>query len=92
MGKLSRPKISSPPISDLVKEVGRVVVKVCINKRGAVIFAEYDVENSSLKDLGHKQRAIEHVQKIVFERNKNAPDRECGRLTFRMTPSGFQEE
>ncbi len=91
LGSLSRVRISSPPISDLVKEVGRVVVKVCINKRGAVVYVEYDEENSTLKDIGHKQRAVEHVQQIVFERNDNAPDKECGRLTFRMTRNGFDE-
>gem|GEM_PF-4095959 len=92
MGSLSRARISSPPISDLVKKVGRVVVKVCINKRGAVVYVEYDEENSTLQDIGHKQRAITHVQQIVFERNDGAPDKECGRLTFRMTRNGFTEE
>ena len=92
LGSLSRIKISSPPISDLVKKVGRVVVKVCINKGGTVVYKEYDTENSTLNDVGHQQRAIEHVQKIVFERNDSAPDKECGRLTFRMTRNGFEQE
>jgi len=92
LGSLSRKRTYSPPISDLMKKVGRVVVKVCINPRGKVIFAEYDAENSTLDDAGHKQRAVDHVLNMTFERKDSAEAKECGRLTFRMTQNGFEEE
>lgn len=84
-GAVTRKRISSPPLSDLMKKRGRVVVKVCINRGGEIIFAEYDSDNSTLDDIGHQERAIDFVQKIVFERNDDAPVKECGRLTFKMT-------
>ena len=75
-----------------MKKVGQVVVKVCVNRRGAVVYAEFDTENSTVNDIGHRQRAVEHFQKMVFQRKDSAPDNECGPLTFRMTANGFERE
>ncbi|MBT8220976.1 MAG: hypothetical protein KJP00_14195 [Bacteroidia bacterium] len=91
MGRLSRDIMSKPSISSLIKKEGTIVVKVCINRRGSVIYAEFDNENSTIKDSDHKKRAVDHVQKVVFKANNNAPDRECGRLYYSLSKQGFKE-
>ena len=58
-------QLSSRPVSDLVKEIDHVAVKVCINQRDLVEYAEYDAENSTLIDIAISE-ALQSISKKMF--------------------------
>ena len=45
-------------------------------------FAEWDKQASSIKDSGVARIALDNVLKYRFETDRNAPSKECGRLTY----------
>lgn len=84
-GVIDRKVIYRAEISKFAKKSGIVVVKICINPNGLVVYAEPDYEKSTLKDKTLISRSVETALKWKFERKANAPSKDCGRVTFRFT-------
>jgi len=87
-GVLTRRIIYREDAKKLAEEDGVIILKVCINQRGSVIYIEYDNENSTISNKDLIDRAIDNVLKYRFERDYSAPLRECGRITYIFTLEG----
>ncbi|MBT8220977.1 MAG: hypothetical protein KJP00_14200 [Bacteroidia bacterium] len=81
-GVLTRAVIARGDTKSLAKVNGTLILKICINKRGLVTYAEWDKEQSSIKDPDIARAALDNVINYRFEKDYNAPSKECGRLTY----------
>lgn len=81
-GALTRAVIDRGNTKKLAQQNGTLILKICINRRGVVTHAEWDKEASSIKDSGIARTALDNVLKYRFETDRNAPTKECGRLTY----------
>jgi len=81
-GALTRAVIDRGDTKKLAQQNGTLILKICINRRGIVTFAEWDKEGSSIKDSQVARTALDNVLKYRFERDRSAPNKECGRLTY----------
>jgi len=81
-GVLSRAVVKYGNTKELAQVNGKLVLKICINRRGIVTFAEWDKEQSTIKDSSIARGALDNVLEYRFEKDKNAPSKECGRLTY----------
>ena len=81
-GALNRPIIFRNDPKSLAKKSGTIVVKVCINRKGMVSYAEYDIENSTIHDPKIKELVMADVLDYRFEKSYSAPEKECGRLSY----------
>jgi len=81
-GVLTRPVVKYGNTKELAHVNGKLVLKICINKRGVVTFAEWDKEMSTIKDSSIARAALDNVLEYRFEKDRNAPSKECGRLTY----------
>jgi len=64
-----------------VKE-GKVVINLCVDQLGSVVFAQYDLPNSTIRDKAIVAKAEECAKQYVFDEDPSAPREQCGRLTF----------
>jgi len=81
-GEFNRRVLRRADIKKLVKESGKIVIKLCINQEGRVTFTEYDRENSSIKDKNILKQAAQLTSRYRFERDYTAAKKQCGRLTY----------
>ncbi len=81
-GVLSRPIIFRNDPKNLAIKSGTIVVKVCINRKGLVSYAEFDNENSTIHDPEIKKLVMADVVEYRFEKSYSAPEKECGRLSY----------
>ena len=81
-GILTRKIVKRANINALIKEEGKLVVKVCINRQGQVIYSEFDEENSTIQRTELKQTAVRTATNWLFAKDPSAPKRECGRVSF----------
>ena len=57
---------------------GRIVFKICINRKGVVTYVEIDDVQTTIRDTKLLRQAIESMQKYKFESDVNASKEECG--------------
>lgn len=81
-GVLSRAVVKYGKTKELAHVNGKLVLKICINRRGIVNHAEWDKEQSTIKDSDIAREALKNVMDYRFEKDNNAPKKECGRLTY----------
>ena len=68
------------PVNDTDEE-GNIVIKVCVNSAGDVIFANYTLKGSTLTSEQLKKLAIEASKNWKF--GESDLDTECGTITYR---------
>lgn len=73
--------VSSPRISDASQKQGTVVVRVCVDKTGKVIEAEFTQRGSTSPDPTLKRLAVENARQWRFA--EGAVDKQCGTITYR---------
>jgi hypothetical protein len=66
---------------------GRVGVKVCINREGIVKYAEILQDSSTIKDKRVLRNYLKAAAGYKFQPSTDAPNYECGRMTFRIQNS-----
>jgi len=66
---------------------GRIVFKVCINKRGVVSYIEINEFESTITDSKILRGALESMRKYKFEPDPSAPREQCGK--FGLTIDNF---
>lgn len=81
-GIITRKVIHREDIRQIAKVNGRVVLNICIDRQGKVVYAGYDPEKTTITDNDIIKRASYLATKYRYETNYNAPARECGQLTF----------
>lgn len=69
-----------PKISDNSQKTGTVVVRVCVDRNGEVISADYTQKGSTTADSELRQIAINSSKKFRF--SKGSIDKQCGTITI----------
>ena len=82
-GILERRFIEWPDLSDLIKENGVLGFNFCVNPSGDVVFAEFNRENSTIRDTDIVRKALSRAHEYKCEPKYDAPARECGLMKMR---------
>jgi len=69
-----------PKIKDSSQKTGTVVVRVCVNRNGEVVSADYTQKGSTTTDSELRKIAIESANKFKF--SKSSVDKQCGTITI----------
>jgi TonB family protein len=72
--------VFEPKIKDDSQKTGTVVVRVCVNRNGEVISADYTQKGSTTADSELRQIAITSAKKFKF--SKSSVDKQCGTITI----------
>jgi hypothetical protein len=81
-GALKRKVVQLADIKTIAVKAGKISISICIDRSGIVTMAKYDVANSTLKDPAYILKAEAMAKKYLFAQDSEAPDKECGKLTF----------
>ncbi len=76
----NRGVVFEPKISDNSQKRGRVVVKVCVNRKGEVVSADYTQKGSTTADSELRAIAIRNAKRFKF--SKSGVDKQCGTITI----------
>lgn len=80
-GLFSRRVIYRADVKKITEDEGKIVVRLCVNRSGRVIFAEND-DATTMDDLSIVRKAIQLTTKYRFEKDYTAPEKQCGKLTY----------
>lgn len=72
--------VFEPKISDNSQKTGTVVVRVCVDRNGDVISADYTQKGSTTADSELRDIAIRSAKKFRFA--KSSVDKQCGTITI----------
>lgn len=61
---------------------GNLVINICIDSKGNVISAESTQKGSTINDADIIKIAVSNAKKWKFNTDKNAPDKQCGSITY----------
>jgi hypothetical protein len=81
-GLFNRKVIKRANVARIAVQQGKVVINLCVDQVGNVVFAQYDSPNSTIKDKSIVAKAEECEKQYVFDEDLSAPREQCGRLTF----------
>ena len=71
-------------IKNASKKSGKIVFKVCINRRGTVTYVEIINALTTIKDKALLKKALSSMQKYTYEPDFTAPKEQCGRYTLKV--------
>gem|GEM_PF-2994753 len=69
-------------VARLVIKEGKLVVNLCVNPTGKVVYVKCDADESTISDAQIIALAESVVEDYVFNEDVNASSQQCGRLTF----------
>jgi len=75
----------SKPVNN-TGQFGKVVIKICVDKDGNVLSATFTQGGSTNADGDLVRLAEKAAKAYKFQGNPNAPDKQCGTVTFRFLP------
>ena len=81
-GILTRRIIKRGNAKKLAKEEGVIIVNVCVNKKGRMIYAKYNEEESTIDTPALIDDAQNTALEYRFEKDYSAPPKQCGKMTF----------
>lgn len=81
-GIITRKIVYRENITSVAKVNGRIVLNVCIDRQGKVVYAGYDPEKTTITDSELIKQATHLAVRYRYEEKYTAPMRECGQLTF----------
>lgn len=81
-GIFNRKVIYRADVKKITRLSGKIVVELCINKDGRVVFAKPDTEASTIKDFDVIRKAVDLTTKYKFARDSSAPRKQCGKMTY----------
>ncbi|MDX1667187.1 MAG: energy transducer TonB [Saprospiraceae bacterium] len=73
--------LKSPKIEDDSQQQGTVVVRVCVDKAGNVLSADFTQRGSTTSNARLVQLAVNNAKKWEF--SEGAVDKQCGTITYR---------
>ena len=79
---ITRKVIRRANIDGLIKQTGKIVINLCVNQEGKVIFAKVDKKKSTLKDPYLLRKAESTAARYRYEKDYTVAERQCGQLTF----------
>ncbi len=71
----------APKIEDNSQQQGTVVVKVCVDKNGDVISADFTQAGTTISDDSLRKKAVANAKQWKF--SKGEVDKQCGTITYR---------
>lgn len=81
-GIFGRRVVKRADVKKITTETGKIVVNLCVNPSGKVVFAELNEELSTIKSKTILRKARKIASEYRFERDYTAPAKQCGKLTF----------
>ncbi len=81
-GVITRKIIHREDITAAAHESGVIVVDVCIDRRGKILFARNNPEETTIDNMEMVRHALDIASNYRFETDYSAALRECGTLTF----------
>ena len=81
-GIFNRKVIYRADVKKITKLSGKIVVELCINREGRVVFAKPDTAASTIKDFNVIRKAVDLTTKYKFARDLTAPRKQCGKMTY----------
>lgn len=69
-------------VKSVTREEGKIVIDLCVNKEGRVVYSKFNKSASSIKTIDVIRKAMDVAQQYRFEKDYSAPDKQCGKLTF----------
>lgn len=81
-GLFTRKVIKRAPIERIADLPGKIVINLCVDQLGKVVFAQFDSPNSTIRSKQLATQAEAYAKMYVFEEDPSAPREQCGRLTF----------
>jgi len=81
-GLFNRKVIQRADVARLAIKEGKLVVNLCIDQSGKVIYVKCDEVKSTIGDTEIIALAESVAENYVFESDATASDQQCGRLTF----------
>ncbi len=81
-GIFGRRVIKRADVKGITTETGKIVINLCVNPSGKVVFAELNEELSTIENKSILNKARKVASDYRFERDYTAPAKQCGKLTF----------
>ncbi len=81
-GLFNRKVIYRADVKSVTKEEGKIVIDLCVNRDGRVVYSKFNKGASSIKTMSVIRKAMDIAQQYRFEKDYTAPDKQCGKLTF----------
>lgn len=81
-GLFSRRVVHRAEIQHLTKESGKIVINLCVNQGGRVVYTEFNKEESTIATPDLIREAIQATIKYRFEKDYTASTKQCGKLSF----------
>ncbi len=81
-GLLTRKVIKRENLKKIIKKNGKIVINLCIDQGGSVIFKKADKKKSSIKDPLLLKKAERAAGRYKYEKDYTAAKRQCGALTI----------
>jgi len=80
-GLFSRRVIYRADVRKITEEEGKIVVRLCVDRGGKVVFAQND-DATTIEDNAIIRKAIQLTTRYRFEKDYTAPAKQCGKLTY----------
>lgn len=81
-GLLTRKVIKRGNVDGIIKQTGKIVINLCVNRDGKVIFAEADPYKSTITNQSLLQKAENTAARYRYEKDYTVAERQCGKLSF----------
>ena len=81
-GIFGRRVVKRADVKKITTETGKIVINLCVNPSGKVVFSELNEELSTIKSKSVLRKARKVASEYRFERDYTAPAKQCGKLTF----------
>lgn len=78
----ARRVIRRAEIKQLSKQKGTIVINLCVNQNGSVVYADFNKADSNIYDASLVKEAVQATYKYRFEPDYTAPAKQCGKLTY----------
>ena len=81
-GIFGRRVVKRADVKKITTETGKIVINLCVNPSGKVVFSELNEELSTIENKSVLKKARKIASEYRFERDYTAPAKQCGKLTF----------
>jgi len=91
-GIFGRRIIKTPSLGSIMNEkvTGKIVIKMCVNPRGNVIFTDLIRSETTIRDRSLLKKALAVAKNYVYEKDVEAPAEQCGKFTFKLDIDGLK--
>lgn len=81
-GIFGRQPVSGKIHPELMKQNGRITMKVCINRRGKSTYVEVLRNETTISDRRLQNLALDNMAQYIWEEDYSAAKEQCGKYTF----------